>query len=175
VSIITIWRPFTTTPHSWRSHSSLVGDGGENSTREMKMNWVKTKSRPKYTTISGTTTTTFFTRFRITVNFTTFRKITCIFESTSSFWILLPVHWFRFVAPGFLTGSIIVVCLRYGSHTGQNKSKRSVPGALEAKPEIEIWRRPDFLNRRPRIGMRTPIHYGVYLAPLRSFRELNEK
>jgi len=27
------------TPHSWRSRSSLVGDGGEKSTREMKWKW----------------------------------------------------------------------------------------------------------------------------------------
>jgi len=28
----------------------------------------------------------------------------------------------------------------------QNKAKRKVPGALEAKPEVEIWRRPDFFD-----------------------------
>jgi len=32
--------------------------------------------------------------------------ISGIFESTSDFWILLPVHTFRFVAPGLLIGSI---------------------------------------------------------------------
>jgi len=32
-----------------------------------------------------------------------------------------------------------------------NKAKKKVPGALEAKPEVEIWRRPDFLTRRPRL------------------------
>ena len=43
VSIVTIWRRFTTTPHSWRSRSSLVGDGGEKSTREIN----KLKKRKK--------------------------------------------------------------------------------------------------------------------------------
>ena len=28
----------------------------------------------------------------------------------------------------------------------QNKEKRKVPGALEAKPEVEIWRQPDFFD-----------------------------
>jgi len=48
-------------------------------------------------------------------------------------------------------------------------------GAVEAKPEVEIWRRPDFLNRRPQLPIRPPLHYGVYLAPLRILRELNQK
>jgi len=38
--------------------------------------------------------------FRITVNSTIFRTILGVFESTSGFWILLPVHRFRFVALG---------------------------------------------------------------------------
>jgi len=33
----------------------------------------------------------------------------------------------------------------------QNKANKEGPGALEAKPEVEIWRRPDFLTRRPRL------------------------
>ena len=37
-----------------------------------------------------------------------------------------------------------------------------------AKPEVEIWRRPHFWTFRPRLPIRPPIHYGVYLAPLRS-------
>ena len=28
----------------------------------------------------------------------------------------------------------------------QNKAKKEGPGALEAKPEVEIWRRPDFFD-----------------------------
>ena len=34
--------------------------------------------------------------------------------------------------------------MRYGDNTGQNKAKKSVTGTLEAKPEVEIWRRPVF-------------------------------
>ena len=33
----------------------------------------------------------------------------------------------------------------------QNKAKKEGPGALEAKPEVEMWRRPDFMIRRPRL------------------------
>ena len=33
----------------------------------------------------------------------------------------------------------------------QNKAKKEGPGAIEAKPEVQIWRRPDFLTRRPRL------------------------
>jgi len=54
-------------------------------------------------------------------------------------------------------------------------AEKSVPGALEAKPEVEIWRRPDFWNRRPRLPIRLPIHYGVYLAGLWRFSELRPK
>jgi len=52
-------------------------------------------------------------------------------------------------------------------------SENPKKGAVEAKPEVEIWRRPDFLTRR--LPIRLPIHYGVYLTPLRSFRVLNQK
>ena len=58
---------------------------------------------------------------------------------------------------------------------GPENDKKERHGAVEAKPEVEIWRRPDFWNRRPRLPIQPPIHYGVYLAPLRSFRELNRK
>jgi len=34
------------------------------------------------------------------------------------------------------------------------------PGALEAKPEVEIWRRPDISTFWPRLPIRPPIHYG---------------
>ena len=54
-------------------------------------------------------------------------------------------------------------------------TKRSVTGAVEAKPEVEIWRRPDFWNRRPRLPIPPPIHQSVYLAPLQSFSELRSK
>jgi len=58
---------------------------------------------------------------------------------------------------------------------GQNTTKSSAPGALEAKPEVEIWLWPDFLNRRPRLPIRPPIHQSVYLALLQSFNGLRSK
>ena len=61
--------------------------------------------------------------------------------------------------------------MRYCSHTGQNTAKTSIPGALEAKPEVEIWRKPVFPTQRPRLPIRLRILYGVYLAPLRLHRE----
>ena len=95
---------------------------------------------------------------------------------------LLPVSKFYFrsidldlLHPVFSQEKFIAVYLRYGSQTGQKMSKRSVPGALEAKPEVEIWRQLDFWNRRPRLPIRPPIHYGVYLARLWSFSELRSK
>jgi len=45
----------------------------------------------------------------------------------------------------------------------------SVEGALAAKPEVEIWRRPDFWTFRPQLPIRPPILYWVYLAPLRNY------
>jgi len=62
------------------------------------------------------------------------------------------------------------VYLPQGSRTSQNTAESSVSGALEPKPEVEIWRRPDFLTRRPRLPIRLSIHYGVYLVPLRLYR-----
>jgi len=58
---------------------------------------------------------------------------------------------------------------------GLENGKKSVQGAVEAKPEVEIWWRPDFLTRRHRLPILPPIHYAVYIAPLRSFKELNQK
>jgi len=60
--------------------------------------------------------------------------------------------------------------LRYCNHTGQNTAKWSVPGALEAKPEVEICRRHVFPTQRPRLPIRLRLLYGVYLAPLRLHR-----
>jgi len=77
--------------------------------------------------------------------------------------------------PVFSYEEFLAVYVRYGSHAGQKTAKRSVPRAVDAKPEVEIWRRPDFLTQRHRLPIRLPIHYGVYLALLRSFSELNQK
>jgi len=57
---------------------------------------------------------------------------------------------------------------RQGGQTGRNTAKTIVHGAVAAKPKVEIWRRPIFSTQRPRLPIRSPIHYGVYLAPLRS-------
>ena len=60
--------------------------------------------------------------------------------------------------------------MRYGDNTGQNKAKKSFPGAPEAKPEVVIWRRPVFPTQRLRLPIRLHILYGVYLTPLRLHR-----
>ena len=91
--------------------------------------------------------------FRITVNFSTFRTISCTFESTSGFSIVLPGQDLDFLHPVFAYKAFLAVSVRYGDNTGQNKAKKSVPGALEAKPELEISRRPGFLVQRPRLSI----------------------
>ena len=53
--------------------------------------------------------------------------------------------------------------------TGRNKAKTGVRGPLAVKPEVEIWRQPASSTSRPPFPIRPPIHYGVYLAPLRSY------
>ena len=73
--------------------------------------------------------------------------------------------------PVFLWKAFLAVYVRYGDNTGQNKAKKSLPGALEAKPEVEIWRKPIFPTQRPRLPIRLRILYRVYLAPLRLHRE----
>ena len=55
------------------------------------------------------------------------------------------------VLPVFLSKAFLAVDVQYRDNTGQNKAKKSAPGALEAKPEVEIWQRPVFLTQRPRI------------------------
>ena len=91
---------------------------------------------------------------------------------------VLPVSelYFRatdldFVHPVFLLKAFLGVYVRYGDNTSQNKAKKSLPGALEAKPEVEIWRRPVFPTQLPRLPIRLRILYGVYLAPLQLHRE----
>ena len=37
--------------------------------------------------------------------------------------------------------AVPAVRVRYDDNASQNKAKKSVQGALEAKPEVEIWRR----------------------------------
>jgi len=124
-----------------------------------------TKSRPKYTTTSGLTTT-FLTHFRIKINFTAFRTILGTFESTSGFWIVLPGQDLDFLHPVFVYKAFLAVCVRYGDNTGQNKAKKSVPGALEAKPEVEIWWRPVFLTQRPRVSIWRKVGQSTQLFPV---------
>ena len=105
--------------------------------------------------------------FRIMVNFTTFRTISGTFVSTSGFWIVLLGHIFRPDAADFVVGSIsnrLSAILQ--PYTGQNTAKRSLPGALEAKPEVEIWRRPVFLTQRPRISIWPKVGQSTQLLPV---------
>jgi len=53
----------------------------------------------------------------------------------------------------FLSKAFLAVHVRYGDNAGQNKAKKSVQGAVEAKPEVEIWRRPVVLTQRPRLSI----------------------
>ena len=97
VSIIAVWVIAIYFFTNWNTQHKL------NLQKWTKSLRVKTKSRPKYTPTSAT----FLPRiFRITVNLTTFQTVSGIFESTSGFLILLPVHKFRFIAPSFLIGSM---------------------------------------------------------------------
>ena len=53
-----------------------------------------------------------------------------------------------------------------GSRTSQNTAESSVPGALERKPEVEIWRRPVFLTQRPRLALRSKVGQSTQLLPV---------
>jgi len=71
-------------------------------------------------------------------------------------WKVLPVSELYFWATDldlvhqlFWLKAVLAVQLRSGDNASQNKAKKSVQGALEAKPEVEIWRRPVFLTLRP--------------------------
>ena len=41
--------------------------------------------------------------------------------------------------PVFLLKAFLAVYVRYGDNACQNKAKKSVPGALEAKPEVVLY------------------------------------
>jgi len=51
----------------------------------------------------------------------------------------------------------------------KNHEKTAVKRAVTAKPEVEIWRRPQKWTFWPWFPIRSPIHLGVYLAPLLSY------
>ena len=56
--------------------------------------------------------------------------------------------------------------MRYGDNAGQNKAKKSVQRALEAKPEEEIWRRPVFLTQQPLISICPKVGQSTELLPV---------
>ena len=70
------------------------------------------------------------------------------------------------VHPIFLLKAFLAVHVRYGDNAGQNKAKKSVPGALEAKPEVEIWRRSVFLTQRPRFSIGPKVDQSTQLLPV---------
>jgi len=70
---------------------------------------------------------------------------------------------------GSMYNRICAIRQPYGPKCGKKERHR----ALEAKPEVEIWRRPEFSTQQPRLPIWPPIHRSVYLAPLPSFRELS--
>jgi len=129
-----------------------------------------TKSRPKYTTTSGFANPLqvwprrLVTRvFQITVNFTTFRALLKVFPVSELYYRATDLDT---VHPVFLLKAFLVVHVRYGDNAGQNKAKKSVLGALEAKPEVEIWRRPVFLTERPRLSICPKVAQSTQLLPV---------
>ena len=56
--------------------------------------------------------------------------------------------------------------IRQKSRASQNTAERSVSGALEAKPEVEIWRRPVFLTQRPRLSICPKVGQSTQLLPV---------
>ena len=73
------------------------------------------------------------------------RSISLHFGPFRALLTVLPVSELYFwatnldlVHPVFLLKAFLAVHVRYGDNTGQNKAKKSLPGALEAKPEVEI-------------------------------------
>jgi len=112
------------TPTSYSTSNTLCGL----SRTVMEFQRVKTKSRPKYTTTSGLSATFLSRIFRITLNLTTFRTISGIFESTSGFWILLPVYKFSFVGPSFLIRSMYGRLCAIRQPCGPENGKTERPG-----------------------------------------------
>jgi len=86
--------------------------------------------------------------FRITVNFTTFRALLKVLPVSELYFRATDLD---LVHPVSLLKAFLAIYVRYVDNTGQNKAKKSLPGALEAKPEVEIWRRPVFPTQRPRL------------------------
>ena len=70
------------------------------------------------------------------------------------------------VHPVFLLKAILAIHVRYGDNADQNKAKKSVQGALEAKPKVEIWRRHVFLTQRPRLVLRSKVGQSTQLLPV---------
>ena len=50
--------------------------------------------------------------------------------------------------------------------TSQNTAERSVSGALEPKPEVEIWRRPVFMTPRPWLALTPKVGQSTQLLPV---------
>ena len=93
------------------------------------------------------------------------RSISLHFGPFRALLTVLPVSELYFRAtdldlmnPVFLMKAVIAVHVRYGDNASQNKAKKSIQGALEAKPEEEIWRRPVFLTQQPLISILSLIH-----------------
>ena len=75
-----------------------------------------TKRRPKYTTTSGLTTTTFYTRFS---NYDQILPVSELYFRASGLNLVYPV---------FLLKAFLAVYVRYGDNAGQNKAKRASRG-----------------------------------------------
>ena len=62
--------------------------------------------------------------------------------------------------------TLSAVYLPQRSRTRRNTAETSVSGALEPKPEAEIWRRPVFLTQRPRLALRPKVGQSTQLLPV---------
>ena len=105
--------------------------------------------------------------------FVELRSISRHFGPFRALFKILPVSelYFRaadldLVHPVFLLKAILAIHVRYGDNADQNKAKKSVQGALEAKPKVEIWRRHVFLTQRPRLVLRSKVGQSTQLLPV---------
>ena len=111
------------------------------------------KSRPKYTTTfdHDEFLHAFFELRSISRHFGPFRALLKVLPVSELYFRATDLDW---VHPVFLQKAFLAVYVRYGHNTGQNRAKKSLPRALEAKPEVEIWRTPVFPTQRPRLPIR---------------------
>ena len=95
----------------------------------------------------------FLIHFRFDYDVFGIRSISRLFRPFRALLKVLPVSELYsratdldLVHPIFLWKAFLAVDVQYRDNTGENKAKKSVQGALAAKPEVEIWPQPVFLT-----------------------------